>query len=106
MTTLSFVCTTSSFSSVYSACWVGENGTVSWPPRSPDLTPLDFFLWGHMKSVIFETPVNTQEELAARIVATAAEIREHRDRLLRVHQSVVRRAELCIQVNGRRFLLL
>ena len=20
-----------------------------WPPRSPDLTPLDFFLWGYLK---------------------------------------------------------
>lgn len=29
--------------------WIGCGGTVAWPPRSSDLTPLDFFLWGHMK---------------------------------------------------------
>ena len=23
----------------------GENHLLSWPPRSPDLTPCDFFLW-------------------------------------------------------------
>jgi len=23
--------------------WIGTNGPLSWPPRSPDLTPLDFF---------------------------------------------------------------
>lgn len=26
--------------------WIGRAGTVPWPPRSPDLTPLDFFLVG------------------------------------------------------------
>ena len=24
-----------------------------WPARSPDLTPADFFLWGHLKSVVY-----------------------------------------------------
>lgn len=23
--------------------WIGRGGTIAWPPRSPDLTPLDFF---------------------------------------------------------------
>ena len=22
--------------------WIGRGGTIAWPPRSPDLTPLDF----------------------------------------------------------------
>ena len=26
--------------------WIGRNGPTPWPPRSPDITPLDFFLWG------------------------------------------------------------
>ncbi|ERL84518.1 hypothetical protein D910_01948, partial [Dendroctonus ponderosae] len=25
--------------------WIGRNGFENWPPRSPDLTPLDLFLW-------------------------------------------------------------
>ncbi|GBL94233.1 hypothetical protein AVEN_16766-1 [Araneus ventricosus] len=28
---------------------IGYGGFVEWPPRSPDLTSLDFFLWGHIK---------------------------------------------------------
>ena len=24
----------------------GDNHLLPWPPRSPDLTPCDFFLWG------------------------------------------------------------
>jgi len=26
---------------------------IEWPPRSPDLTPLDFFLWGYLKQNVF-----------------------------------------------------
>ena len=26
-----------------------------WPPRSPDLTPCDFFLWGNLKSKVYAT---------------------------------------------------
>lgn len=29
--------------------WIGIRGTVEWAPRSPDLTPLDYFLWGVFK---------------------------------------------------------
>ncbi|GBL76778.1 hypothetical protein AVEN_53448-1 [Araneus ventricosus] len=28
---------------------IGYGGCVEWPPRSPDLNPLDFFLWGYIK---------------------------------------------------------
>ena len=28
--------------------WMGQYGPTRWPPRSPDLTPLDFFLWGFL----------------------------------------------------------
>jgi hypothetical protein len=24
--------------------WIGRDGPTRWPPRSPDITPLDFFL--------------------------------------------------------------
>ena len=25
--------------------WIGRGGHVQWPPRSPDITPLNFCLW-------------------------------------------------------------
>ncbi|GFW90729.1 DDE_3 domain-containing protein [Trichonephila clavipes] len=28
-------------------------GPVNWPPRSCDLTPLDYFLWGYIKSLVY-----------------------------------------------------
>ncbi|KAJ4426512.1 hypothetical protein ANN_27326 [Periplaneta americana] len=27
--------------------WIGRGGPIAWSPRSPDLNPLDFYLWGH-----------------------------------------------------------
>jgi hypothetical protein len=29
--------------------WVGRGGPTAWPPRSPDLTPLDFFTLGLLR---------------------------------------------------------
>ncbi|GBM78995.1 hypothetical protein AVEN_42420-1 [Araneus ventricosus] len=26
--------------------WIGRGADMAWPPRSPDITPLDFYLWG------------------------------------------------------------
>jgi hypothetical protein len=42
--------------------WIGRGGPVSWPPRSPDLPPLDLYLWGHLKTVVYATPVNDAED--------------------------------------------
>jgi len=36
---------------------IGRDGPTPWPPRPPDITPLDFFLWGYVKEKVFSTPV-------------------------------------------------
>lgn len=28
--------------------WIGRGGPIPWPAQAPDLTPLDFFLWGYV----------------------------------------------------------
>ncbi len=38
---------TTSFSSEFFGEWICE-----WPPRSPDLSPLDFFLWSYLKYIV------------------------------------------------------
>ena len=35
--------------------WIGRRGPVEWAPRSPDLTPCDFFFWGYVKSRVYAT---------------------------------------------------
>jgi hypothetical protein len=42
----------------------------SWaPPRSPGIMPLDFFLWRHVKDIVYKTPVTYLDELKLRTVA-------------------------------------
>jgi hypothetical protein len=36
--------------------WIGRGGSTSRPPQSPDLTPLDFFLWGFVKDDVHVPP--------------------------------------------------
>jgi hypothetical protein len=45
------------------------NSSIPWPPRSPDITPLDFFLWGYVKDTVYKTPVTSLDEVKLRIVA-------------------------------------
>jgi hypothetical protein len=52
----------------FSERWIGRNGHVQWPPRAPDLTPLDFCLWEWMKSGVYTEKVNTRDELVARLL--------------------------------------
>jgi hypothetical protein len=34
-----------------------------WPPRSPDLSPSDLFLWGHLKGHVYDSNPHTIEDL-------------------------------------------
>jgi hypothetical protein len=54
--------------------WIGRGGPSPWPPPSPDLTPLDFFLWGHIKDVVYRTPPTTLFDLKERIMVACANI--------------------------------
>jgi hypothetical protein len=47
----------------YPQGWIGRGGPHHWPARSPDLNPLDFFLWGHLKSLIYRRPINSEADL-------------------------------------------
>ena len=37
----------------FSDRWIGHDGPIPWLPRSPDSTPLDFFLWGCVKDIVY-----------------------------------------------------
>ena len=39
----------------------------SWPPRSPDLNPCDFYLWGYLKARVYNPLPKTLEDLKANI---------------------------------------
>ncbi|GFV93513.1 uncharacterized protein TNCV_1988271 [Trichonephila clavipes] len=53
-----------------------QGGPINWPARSPNLSCLDSFLWGHMKSLVYASPIDFDETLVARIAVVAGDIRE------------------------------
>jgi hypothetical protein len=65
------------------------------------LIPLDFCLWGWMKSEFYKENVNTIDELVARIVNSAALIKQERqDDLKRATHTVAEIVEKGIEVDG------
>ncbi|GFS82932.1 DUF4817 domain-containing protein [Trichonephila clavipes] len=48
---------------------------VNWPPRSCDLTPLDYFLWGCVKSWVYADKPQTLDHLEDNIRRVIADIR-------------------------------
>ena len=81
--------------------WIGRFGPVPWPARSLDLTSLDFYLWGHMKSLIYETPVESEMDLVGRIVDAVGLIADNSRVFDHVRQSLLRRYQNCIDAQSR-----
>lgn len=82
--------------------WIGRGGPIAWPPRSPDLTPLDFYLWSDVKRIVYEQESNTVQELRQRIRNAFDEIRASNS-LRRIKNNHRRRAELCQEQHGGHF---
>ncbi|GFT12549.1 uncharacterized protein TNCV_5093471 [Trichonephila clavipes] len=54
---------------------ISRFGPVNWPPRSCDLTPLDYFLWGYVKSLVYADKPQTLDHLEDNIRRVIADIR-------------------------------
>lgn len=56
---------------------ISIKGDTDWPPRSCDLTPLDFFLWGYVKGKVYANNPTTISELKDQIRRVIGEIQPH-----------------------------
>jgi len=81
--------------------WIGRRGTIEWPPRSPDIAPLDFFLWGYIKNKVYFTKPRNLDELQQRIIDECAAIPPEMIRSA-IDNFYVRLAH-CQTVNGEHF---
>lgn len=78
--------------------WIGRGGPTAWPPRSPDLTPLDFFFWGYIKDIVYKTVVADLEDLRRRIVAACATVTP--EMLRNTWQELEYRLDICRATRG------
>ncbi|CAH8494003.1 unnamed protein product [Dicrocoelium dendriticum] len=81
--------------------WIGRGGPMEWPARSPDMNPLDFFLWGYLKRRVYKVKPTCVEELKRSIVEECRAISV--DALQRVIANSIRRMLLCQQNGGGHF---
>lgn len=82
--------------------WIGRRGPIEWPPRSPDLTPCDFFLWGWLKERIYREPSASIAQLRERIQAACADLST--DLCKEVCRAVPHRFKLCCDRQGQHLL--
>lgn len=85
--------------------WIGRgnDAPVNWPPRSPDMTPMDYFLWGTLKEMVYSRSVNTEEELWGRIQNGVDMLKNDAEMMQRVQFNFLRRINHCLQENGGHF---
>ena len=72
-----------------------------WSPRSPDLTPPDYFLWGYLKGRVYQSKPRTIDALKANITEEIQAVTS--DVLARTFQNTERRVQSCLDANGGHF---
>jgi len=53
---------------VFNDRWIGRRGYIEWPARSPDLSPLDYFLWSYFKDKMYKNKPPNLQKLRQRIL--------------------------------------
>ena len=81
--------------------WIGRGSAVPWPARSPDLTKMDFSIWGFVKEQVYKTAPTTQQDMRDRIIncfqAISIEMCQN------LSSEFERRIRLCVQEGGGHF---
>ena len=81
--------------------WIGNNGPMHWAPRSPDLTTMDYHLWGHVKSLVTAKAPTNVDQLMSAISSSFEQITSNT--LFSVFETFKRRLQLCMKEEGGHF---
>ena len=76
--------------------WIGRGGPAAWPPRSPDINSLDFFLWGYVKIEVFKS----LQHLKCRITQALAQCTSHCPPVDKTLKELLRRLKLLTNNRG------
>ena len=87
----------------YPNWWMGHAGSVTWPPRSPDLNLLDFYLWGRLKMLVYATEIPNVAVLQQRIENGCATVRNEVNRVCNIPRAVRRWAWHCVNLHECHF---
>ena len=86
---------------IFPSRWIGRDGPFHWAARSPDLSPLDFYLWGFIKDRVYGRRPSSLTELRDyikdEVMAVLASC------LPDVFSNFERRLQLCLNEHGGHF---
>ena len=68
-----------------------------WPPRSSDLSPLDFFLWGYKKNIVYAEKIRNIQYLQERITSAIETVR--RDMIHKTWKEIEFRLDVSRAIN-------
>ena len=77
---------------------ISRFGDLPWPPRSPDLSMCDFYLWGFLISRVYAGTPRTLGEFKTAIRENIQEIGE--ETLVKVEANFRRPLQICARENG------
>lgn len=83
--------------------WIGRRGQVEWPARSPDLTPLDFAVWGILKDRVYKNDLPDVETMKNIITNEVDTLNADKPLLERICKAVKKRCLKCIEQEGGHF---
>lgn len=80
--------------------WVESGGPISCPEISLHLNPLDLFLWGYLKTLVYATPVNDFEDLQKPVEQECDQIRANARVYGRVRRYLRQICHGCCEMEG------
>jgi hypothetical protein len=83
--------------------WIGRGGPTAWPPCSPDLNPLDFYPWGHLRAFVYTAPVDNKEALHHHLVDACQTVCNYPGIFEWLQWSMMRCVEACVESHGGHF---
>jgi len=78
--------------------WTGRGGPIPWPPRSPDLAPIEFLLWGYIKTIVYAEKIRNIQHPQERITSATETVT--RDMIQKTWQETEFRLDVSRTKNG------
>ncbi|GBO03802.1 hypothetical protein AVEN_116857-1 [Araneus ventricosus] len=78
--------------------WIGGDGPIPWPARSPDFTPLDFSFWGYIRNIVYRESITDISHLKRRIIAAIETVTPQT--LHNTWREIGYRLDVCRATNG------
>jgi hypothetical protein len=77
--------------------WIWWDGSIAWPAHSFDLNSVDFYVWIHLKSVVYDAEFSDIQVLQQQI-QNGLEVTHVTPEIFQwVRRSLLRRAAFCIE---------